>query len=146
MSRFESSRSSVTVRYASQTTNPATSSSSFRRRPGADHPAGGGKTDFRSVHVGIKGGADRFDNLFASLLVRLVKDPTEGTEPAQVTEQLLLGKAASNIDRPGVDLGPAALLQEAADPALVREGELPRRVRSAGGDVRQERCRGALGR
>ena len=79
------------------------------------------------MHIRIKGGADRFDDLRASPVVRLLKDQANGTELGQVTDQLLLGQGAGNIDRPDIDLGPAALLQDVADPAPVRESELPRR-------------------
>jgi hypothetical protein len=41
-------------------------------RSGADEPAGSVKVDFISVHVGIKGGANRFDDFSANLLVHLV--------------------------------------------------------------------------
>jgi len=81
--------------------------------------------------------------LGTGLFVSLVKNPADGTEPGWVTDQLGLEQSAGNIDRADVDVGPAALLQDALDPALVGEGKLPRRVRLAGGDVRQEWCRGA---
>ena len=88
------------------------------------------------MHIGLESGADRFDDPGASPVVRLVKNQAKGAEPGQITDQLLLGQGAGNIDRPDVNPGPAALLQNAVDPALVREGELPRRVRPAGGEVR----------
>ena len=69
------------------------------------------------MHIGIKGGADRFDDLRASPVVRLLKDPADGTEPGQVTDQLLLGQGAGDIDRLDIDLGPAALLQDGVDAA-----------------------------
>jgi hypothetical protein len=80
------------------------------------------------VHIGIKGGADRFDDSRASPVVRLLKDQADGTEPRQITDQLLLGQGADDIDRPDIDLAPAALLQDGVDTVAVREGELPRRV------------------
>ena len=77
----------------------------------------------------------------ACLLVRIVEDPAEGPEPSQIAEELLLGQRAGHVDRLDVDLVPAALFQDAVNPAPVREGELPRRVRLADGHVREERCR-----
>src|SRR5262249_47200835 len=116
------------------------------RRSGADHPAGSGKADFRSMYIGLKGGAGRFDDLVASLFFHLMQYPAEGTEPGQVMDQFLLGKGADNINRTDADLGPLALLKDAADPALVREGKLPRLTRPADGNVRQERRRSTLSR
>ena len=61
----------------------------------------------------------------------------DGTEPREVADQLLLGQRAGDVDRPDVDPGPAALLQDGADAPPIREGELPRRVRAgeAGGSA-----------
>jgi hypothetical protein len=50
----------------------------------ADLPADSGKSDFRSLHIRIKGGADRFDDVSASPFVQLLKDAPNGTEPRQV--------------------------------------------------------------
>jgi hypothetical protein len=91
------------------------------------------------VHIGVEPGADRFNNLCASAVVRLFKDQADRTKPGKITDQLLLGQAARNIDRLDIDLSPAALLQDGRDPSPVREGELPRCIWSAGGEVRQKR-------
>lgn len=104
-----------------------------RCRSGAGHPAGGGKADFCSVHVGLKGGADHFDDLRASPVVCFLQDQADRTEPGHITDQLLLGENARDIDRPDIDLGPAAVFQNAADSGCVGEGELPGCVRPAGG-------------
>jgi hypothetical protein len=57
------------------------------------------------------------------------------TEPGKIIDQLLFGQGARNINRPDVDLGAAALLQNAMDPTLVCEGVRRRR----GGNLRRAR-------
>ena len=88
------------------------------------------------MHVGIERGLHRRDDPVASRLIHLAQDPGEGTEAREVTDQLLFGKRADNVDRPDVDLGPAALLEDGVDAEAVREGELSRRVRPAWREVR----------
>ena len=64
------------------------------------------------MDIGIKGYADRFDDLRASPLVHLLKGQADGAEPGCVTGQLLLGQRARYIDWPNIDLDPAALLED----------------------------------
>ena len=110
---------------------------------GADQPAAGVEADVSAVHIGIERRTDRFDDLRASSVVDCLKDAAERTEPGQIPDQLRLRKGAGNVDRLDVDVGPAALLQDAVHPAAVSEGELPGGIRLAIGDVRQERRGGA---
>ena len=81
------------------------------------------------MHIGLKRGADRFHDLLASLIIGLLQDQPDRRKPRQVPDQLFLGHGAGHIDRPNLDLAPAALLQDAADPAPVGKGKLPRRIR-----------------
>ena len=110
----------------------------------ADEPAGRVKADLWSSHIGIEGAPNSFDDSRASLVVDLLENQTDGTEPRQITSQLLLGQRALDVDRADVDPGPAAFLQDAVDAIAIRECELPRRARAPRREVRQKRCRRAL--
>jgi hypothetical protein len=48
--------------------------------------------------MGIEGAADRFDDPRACPVVRLLKNQADGTEPAQVTDELVLGQSAGDIE------------------------------------------------
>src|SRR5215813_4157566 len=82
--------------------------------PSADHPAGGGETHLRAVHVGIKARTDRFDDASTSLIVGLLKDHPDGTELCEVRNQRVLRQRALHVERTKLDLGPTALFQNSA--------------------------------
>jgi hypothetical protein len=78
-----------------------------------------------AVHIRIEGTADRFADACASVIVRVLQHEADGAEPRHVTEQVPLGKRAGNIERPYIDSGPSALVQDGVDPIAIRERELP---------------------
>ena len=81
------------------------------------------------MHVGSERGANLRDDLRARAVVGLLQDPADGTDLGDVADQVRLGHGARNVDRPDVDVGPAAFLEDAVDAVPIRERELPRRVR-----------------
>ena len=113
---------------------------------GADHPAGGGEADLRTVDVQDRRRVGPWRRPGAKLVIRLLEEAADGTELGEVTNQRVLGQCARHIDRLDIDLGPAALVEDPAHAVAVCESELARLVRSTGGEVRQERRGGVLGR
>src|SRR3546814_17201869 len=71
------------------------------RRSGVDRPAGGDEANLGSLHEGIEGGPDRFDDLRARPLVRLVNEPAERAKPGEVIAQLAFPPGAGDLARPG---------------------------------------------
>src|SRR5262249_45043274 len=93
-----------------------------------DPPAASVETDFMSVHVWVKCGADLCNDPSASRLLRLMQDPDERSELREVVHPLLLSKCSGSIDGLDVDLSPATLLQNARDSCTVRECQPTRRA------------------
>ena len=98
------------------------------------------------MHVRVEGCADRPEGLSASPLVGLLEGSAQGApDVGQKGHQILLGQGTRHIERTDVDSAPATLLQNPLDPVTVGEGKLPGCFRTPGREVRQKRCRGALG-
>src|SRR5437868_1883681 len=84
-------------------------------RPGREHPAGGGESNLRAVHVGLEGGADQLHDLGAGALVGRGESLTEGAQARDITVEVGRGEGASHVDGRHVDLGPSAVGQDGAD-------------------------------
>src|SRR3546814_4796826 len=107
----------------------------FSRRSGVDRPAGGDEANLGSLHEGIEGGPDRFDDMRARTLVRLVKDPAERAKPGEVIDQLDFPQGAGDVDRPEFDRRPSACIKDSVDAVSIRESDLYGRARITGRDV-----------
>src|SRR6185436_8282005 len=94
--------------------------------PGSDDPAARREASLRSIHVRIECGTDRAGDPRASVRVRFAQSSADRPEPGAITRQFVFRQRADHVDRPDVDLGPTALLQDGAHATLVGEAERPR--------------------
>ena len=74
------------------------------------------------MHIGVKRGSDRLDDLGTSPVVSLLQDQPDGPEPGEILNQCNRRERARHVDWLHFDSGPAAFFHDVADPALVREG------------------------
>src|SRR5262249_11526669 len=104
-----------------------------------------GEANFGAVHEWLERSSCDLDDARPSLFVSVSKRSPQRAEPREVANQIFLWKSARHVDRPHVDVGPAALLQNAAHGILIGEGELPGLIGAPRRNAGQEGRGGALG-
>jgi hypothetical protein len=98
------------------------------------------------VHVRIERGTNGVDDPRAGPFVHLRERAADGTEPRQIEDEIFLRHRASDVQRPQLDGGPAALFENLPNTRLACQRELAGFVRLARGKIRQHRRRNALRR